>query len=290
MKFLIALKNTTDESKNILEIGCKIAEGFSADLTICYIGKQSRALIEGDVNLARQTLSEWDIHHPGLEVLEWAFNILKEKGFALDSEFNIENLVEEKGRIRMVLPKTTNYQIRLVLREGDLLSELNKEVKHGEFDIAIMGSPRRKRMTNKISQFLDTSIFFVKNFNPNWNYKILLCVDDSRATKRAVILSTRISKQFDAEIISLTVSKTSFFGKGYRNAHTWAERYLKRVGIPFESKLLSGNPVDVFVDEAGEDHIIIMGKAKGNEILKFIFGSKPIHTAQRSNCPVLVVN
>ena len=222
--------------------------------------------------------------------MEWAFNILKEKGFAPDSEFIIKNLVEEKGRIRMVLPKTTNYQIRLVLREGDLLSELNKEVKHGEFDIAIMGSPRRKRMTNKISQFLDTSIFFVKNFNPNWNYKILLCVDDSRATKRAVILSTRISKQFDAEIISLTVSKTSFFGKGYRNAHTWAERYLKRGGIPFESKLLSGNPVDVFVDEAGEDHIIIMGKAKGNEILKFIFGSKPIHTAQRSNCPVLMVN
>ena len=290
MKFLIALKNTTDESKNILEIGCKIAEGFSADLTICYIGKQSRALIEGDVNLARQTLSQWNIHHPGLEVLEWAFNILKEKGFAPDSEFNIKNLVEEKGRIRMVLPKTTNYQIRLVLREGDLLSELNKEVKHGEFDIAIMGSPRRKRMTNKISQFLDTSIFFVKNFNPNWNYKILLCVDDSRATKRAVILSTRISKQFDAEIISLTVSKTSFFGKGYRNAHTWAERYLKRGKIPFESKLISGNPVDVFVDEAGEDHIIIMGKAKGNEILKFIFGSKPIHTAQRSNCPVLIVN
>ncbi len=290
MKFLIALKNTTDESKNILEIGCKIAEGFSADLTICYIGKQSRALIEGDVNLARQTLSEWNIYHPGLEVLEWAFKILKDKGFAPDSEFNIENLVEDKGRIRMVIPKTTNYQIRLVLREGDLLSELNKEVKHGGCDIVIMGSPNRKRMTNKISQFLDTSIFFVKNFNPNWNYKILLCVDDSRATKRAVILSTRISKQFDAEIISLTVSKTSFFGKGYRNAHTWAERYLKRGGIPFESKLLSGNPVDVFVDEAGEDHIIIMGKAKGNEILKFIFGSKPIHTAQRSNCPVLMVN
>jgi nucleotide-binding universal stress UspA family protein len=290
MKFLIALKNTTDESKNILEIGCKIAEGFSADLTICYIGKQSRALIEGDVNLARQTLSEWNIHHPGLEVLEWAFNILKEKGFAPDSEYNIENLVEEKGRIRMVLPKTTNYQIRLVLREGDLLSELNNEVKHGEFDIAIMGSPRRKRMTHKMAQFLDTSIFFVKNFKPSWDYKILLCVDDSRATKRAVILSTRISKQFDADVISVTVSKTSFFGKGYRNAHTWAERYLKRGKIPFESKLLSGNPVDVFVDEAGEDHIIIMGKAKGNEILKFIFGSKPIHTAQRANCPVLMVN
>ena len=290
MKFLIALKNTKDDSKNILDIGCKIAEGFSADLTICFVGKKSKTLIEGDVNLARQSLAEWNIYHPGLEVLEWAYNILKEKGFAPDTKFDVQNLVEEKERIRMVLPKTTDYQIRLVLREGELLSELNKEVKHGEFDIAILGTPKRKRMIHKIAQFLDTSIFFVKNFKPSWEYKILLCVDDSRATKRAVILSTRISKQFNAEVIALTVSKTSFFGKGYRNAHSWAERYLKRVGIPFNSKLLNGNPVDVFVQEAGEDHIIIMGKDKGNELIKFAFGSKPIHTAQGANCPVLMVN
>tara|TARA_B100000315_G_C14499709_1_gene551739 strand:+ start:251 stop:1123 length:873 start_codon:yes stop_codon:yes gene_type:complete len=290
MKFLIALKNTGDESKNILNIGCKIAEGFSADLTICYVGKRSKALIEGDVNLARLSMAEWNIYHTGLEVLEWAFNILKEKGFAPETTFDVENLVEENGRIRMVLPKTTDYQIRLVLREGELLSELNQEVKQGVFDIAIIGFPRRKRMTQKIAQFLDTSILYVKNFNPNWNYKILLCVDDSRATKRAVIFSTRISKQFSADIILVTVSKTSFFGKGYRNAQIWAERYLKRKDIPFESKLLSGNPVEVFVREAGEAHIIIMGKAKGNEIIKFVMGSKPIHTAQQANCPVLLVN
>ena len=290
MKFLLAIRNTEDESKNILDIGCKIAEGFSADLTICFVGKKSKALIEGDVNLARKSLAEWNIYHPGLEILEWAFNVLKDKGFAEDADFDIQNLVEEDGRIRMVLPKTSNYQIRLVLREGELLAELNKEVKRGECDIAILEAPKRKRMTHKMAQFLDTSIFFVKNFKPSWDYKILLCVDDSRATKRAVILSTRISKQFDAEITLLTVSKTSFFGKGYRNAHVWAERYLNRVGIPFTSKLLNGNPVDVFVQKAGEDHIIIMGKDKGNELIKFAFGSKPIHTAQGANCPVLMVN
>ena len=128
------------------------------------------------------------------------------------------------------------------------------------------------------------------SYNPNLDYKIILCVDDSRATKRAVIFSTRISKQFSADITSITVSKTSFFGKGYRNAHIWTERYLKRVGITFDSRLLSGNPVDIFVKEAGENHIIIMGKAKGNEIIKFVLGSKPIHTAQQANCPVLLVN
>ena len=62
MKFLLAIKNIDDESKNILEIGCKIAEGFSADLTICYVGKKSKALIEGDVSLARKSLTEWNIY------------------------------------------------------------------------------------------------------------------------------------------------------------------------------------------------------------------------------------
>jgi nucleotide-binding universal stress UspA family protein len=290
MKFLIAIKNKDNESRNILEIGCKIAEGFSADLTICYVGEKSQAIIEGDVNLARRSLAEWNIYHPGLEILEWAFNILKEKGFTGDAKFNVENLVENSGRIHMVLPKTKDYQIRLVLREGKLLSELNQEVKRGNFDIAIISTPNRKRMIHQLAQFLDTSIFFVKNISPSRDYKILLCVDDSHATKRAVIFSTRISKQFSAEIKNVTVSKTTFFRKGYRSAHQWAERYLKRRDVSFSSILLSGNPVDEFVREAGDDHIIILGKSKGNEIMKFIWGSKPIHTAQRANCSVLLVN
>jgi len=290
MKFLIAIKDKSEESKNILDFGCKIAEGFSADLTICYIGKKSKALIEGDINLTRKNLAEWNIYHPGLDILEWAFNILKDYGFTENSNFDIDNLVEENGRFRMFLPKTKSYQIRLVLREGELLSELNKEVEHSKFDITIMGNPKRKRMSQRIIQFLNTSTFFVKNINTNLNYKILLCVDDSRTTKRAVILSTRISKQFNAEITLLTVSKTSFFGQGYRNAHMWATRYLKRANITFNSKLLTGNPVDIFINEAKDDHIIIMGKAKGKEIVKFFLGSKPIHTVQKSNCPTLLVN
>ena len=290
MKFLIAIKDKSEESKNILDFGCKIAEGFSADLTICYIGKKSKALIEGDINLTRKNLAEWNIYHPGLDILEWAFNILKDYGFTENSNFDIDNLVEENGRFRMFLPKTKSYQIRLVLREGELLSELNKEVEHSKFDITIMGNPKRKRMSQRIIQFLNTSTFFVKNINTKLNYKILLCVDDSRATKRAVILSTRISKQFNAQITLLTVSKTAFFGQGYRNAHMWATRYLKRGNINFNSKLLTGNPVDIFINEAKDDHIIIMGKAKGKEIVKFFLGSKPIHTVQKSNCPTLLVN
>ena len=290
MKFLIAIKDKNNESKNVLDIACRIAEGFSADFTICYVGKKSQAILENDLALTRQSLADWNIYHPGLEVLEWAFYYLKERGFAKNINFSIENLIEQNGRVRMALPKEKNYQINLVLREGELLSELNQELKRGNFDIIILGSPNSSRMTHKLAQFLDTSILFVKNYNINYKYKILLGVDDSKATKRAIIFSTKISKQFLAEIKNVTVSKTTYIGKDYRNAHNWAKKYFKRMKVPFTSKLLGGDPVDEFIEEAGNDHIIILGKSKGNELIKFFKGSKPIQTAQKANCPVLLVN
>ena len=292
MKFLIAIKDQTYNSKNILEIGSRIAEAFSADLTIIYIGKKSRAMIEGDVNLTRKSLEEWNIYHPGLEILEWAFNMLKKLGFNEEKEslFSPKDIVEDKGRIRIVLSKSKNTKINLVLREGNLLSELNKEVEKEGYDITMIGSPKRKRMIHQLIQFLNTSIFIVKNFNSSWNYKILLCVDNSKATKRAIIYGARISKQFNSEIKIITVSNTSFIKSEFKIAHKWAEKYLKRFDKKCKFKFIIGRPVDVFVNEAKNDHIIIMGKSKSNEIFKFFKGSKPIHTAQLAKCPVLIVN
>ena len=87
MKFLIAIKDKNNESKDVLDIACRIAEGFSADFTICYVGKKSQAILENDLALTRQSLADWNIYHPGLEVLEWAFCYLKERGFAKNIDF-----------------------------------------------------------------------------------------------------------------------------------------------------------------------------------------------------------
>ena len=119
MKFLITIKNKENESRKVLEIGCRIAQGFVADLTICYVGKKSKAIIEGDVNLARKSMAEWNIYHPGLDVLEWAFNILKGKGFAGDVEFNVKHY-------------RVNTVPRVILRERLLTTPSHERRDHSE--------------------------------------------------------------------------------------------------------------------------------------------------------------
>lgn len=292
MRFLIAVKDTSEESKNLLRIGVDIAHGFSADISVIYVGQRPRGIIANEVALARRSLVEWNIHHPGISVLQWAYNAIREFGFLGKEvpDFDPSNLVDEKDRIRMVLPDISGEKIRLILREGTLLNELKMEIEHRNYELAIIRQPSTRRHTHQLIQFLNTSILVVKNFNPSWDYNVLLCVDDSPATKRAVIFGARVSKQFEAPVKILTVSKRKgFFGKGYRTASRWAQKYLSLQKIPYSVSYKFGNPTDVFVQESGSDHIIIMGKGTRNEFFKFITGSKAIHTAQKSNCPVLIV-
>ena len=172
MRFLIAIKDTSKESKNILHIGMTIASAFNADISVIYVGRKIRGLNEKDISLTRDSLAEWDIYHPGVETLEWAFNTLKKLGFLGDDKlkFYPKNLIEEKDRFRMVMSQMSGNKIRLILREGVLLQELKKETEYRNYELAIIGYTNKKRITRKIIQFLDTSIFIVNSMyhTNNW--------------------------------------------------------------------------------------------------------------------------
>jgi len=293
MNFLIIIKDTSEQSKNILQIGAKIANAFSANLSIIHVGKKSKALIEGEVNLARITMGEWNILHPGIEVLNWAYETLRKfDTIKIDSDIALkpEDYMNHTKRIILSLPQSSGKIVELILREGELIEEVSKDIDGFKYNLVIIGCPQKKRNTHQVVQFFNTSVLIVKNFRKNWDYNIQLCVDDSRATKRAVVFGARIANHYEKEVKLLTVSKTNLFKSGYQNAHRWAQKYLKRSNVTSDSLLISGSPVDIIVSEASDDHIIIMGKAKGNEFLKYIWGSKPIHVAQKANCPVLLIN
>jgi len=140
------------------------------------------------VTLSRDAMLSWDIHHPGVEVLRWAYERLQEYEFVDPGEAPIDpnNLVADANRIRVVVPHTHGEKIRLIMREGDPVDQLKQETEYRDYVLTIVGGGSAKRLTNQLVQFIDTSLLFVKNFDPDWNYNLLLCFDDSRATRRAV--------------------------------------------------------------------------------------------------------
>lgn len=292
MKFLLGIGGT-EFSEPTLNIGSRIARSFDADLSIVYVGTKPKQMFEDRVHLARDALAKWEIYHPGVEVLKWAYGHLQKSGYLAKEEgadyFRPENMVEERGRFRMVLPAASGREVSLILREGKIVRELRRETTAGDYTLTVIGGSRGRRMAHDLLQYIPTSIFVLKNMDRKRDYKILLCVDDSAATKRAVRFGATIAGNLEMFVNTLTVSKTTRFGPGYTRAANTAARYLKSKDIPFEQHFVTGDPVKMFVDHAGENHILVMGDSGTSPLKKFFVGSKPITTLDKANCPILVV-
>ncbi len=293
LKFLTAV-SSSKFSKPTLEMGSLIAAVFDATLGVVYVGEKANEFHGGAVNLTRQNLDTWNIIHPGLEVLKWALKELKafspeNEGLA-KIEFNPDHVFEEDGRVRVILPDEKGSRIELVLREGELVDQLRKEIRLEAYDLAIIGGSQNKRhLAHAIIQYIPSSILVLQKFIPQRKYKLLLLVDDSAATQKSIEWGALIAEKLGWSVRTLTVSKTKRFGSGYQGAADMARDYFKSRNIELEQFFITGDPVQTFVEFAGDDHMIIMGASNLNPIKQLVFGSKPIKTLAQTDVPILIV-
>ena len=189
----------------------------------------------------------------------------------------------------MALPGSYGQDIDLILREGDIIDELRRECREDEFPVSIIGGSKGRNMAHNLLQYLPTSVLVMKNVNLDHHYRILLCVDDSSATDRAVRFGATIAKQMNFPVTIMTVSKTEEFGPGYSGAAEAASQHLESQQVDHEQKFITGDPVNSFIETAGEGHLIVMGSSSKSALAKFFLGSKPMKTLEKANCPILVV-
>ena len=67
-------------------------------------------------------------------------------------------------------------------------------------------------MAHDLIQYIDSSIFVAKKFDPKKDYRVLLAVDDSPGTKKAVKFGVRVAQAFNIPLNLLTISKKDNFG------------------------------------------------------------------------------
>ena len=141
--------------------------------------------------------------------------------------------------------------------------------------------------------------------------KILVCVDGSKESIAAVHYSITLAKQYDAQLIALSVmdfpviSDGSFWTtetiKEWREetrseALKWLSSILedaKKYGIKLNTKLLeSSGPVEHdIVDYAEKENVdlIIIGTKGRSGFKKLLIGSVALGVVTYAHCPVIVV-
>jgi len=293
MKILIAI-SSKEYSGPTLDVGMNIARVLKASTTIVDVGQKISEFSMKDVSLANELMESWDIDRPGVDVLEWAYKYLEKNQF-IDSQdmgdgFPKHSLVDSgAGRAEMFLQGSTIEDLSLILRNGEIIDELRNEVQTYEYDLTIIGGSGKRSMAHDLVQYIESSIFVVNNFYLGQDYKILLAVDDSPGTSKAVKYGVRVAQAFNTKVDLLTISSDEHFGDESRHASARAVKMMRRSGVEAEAHFKVGDPVNSIVETAGQDHIIIMGASTQSPIAKFFMGSKPLNVMRNCNCPVLIV-
>jgi len=293
MKILIAV-SSKEYSGPTLDVGMNIARALKASTTIVDVGQKISEFSSKDVSLANELMESWDLDRPGVDVLEWAYTYLAENKFiesqTIEAGFP-KNLLVESGsnRAEVYLKGSVVENLNLILRNGDIIEELRDEVQTYNYDVTIIGGSGKRSMAHDLIQYIDSSIFIVNNFNVKQDYRILLAVDDSSGTAKAVKYGVRVAQAFGIHVDLVTISRDNHFGEGYKNASARAVKLMRRSGVAADTLFKVGDPVNTIVEIAGDNHIIIMGASTQSPIAKFFMGSKPLNVIEACNCPVLIV-
>jgi nucleotide-binding universal stress UspA family protein len=291
MKILIAIGGK-EFSKPTLDLGMKIANSFKSSTTIAYVGKKISQFSEKDVSVVHQNLDDRQLYRPGIRTLEWAYDFLISKKYieaTNTNKFDDYLLVdEENSRMKVLLKEQHSDKIDLIMRTGEIIEQLKDEVEVNKHDITIIGGGGNKGLHNKLIQFIDSAVFVVKNYSVNKEYKILLPVNDSEGSEKAIdtAINFAISYKLKVEIVAVYEGKKSQ-EKTDKLLLKTKNKFVKNK-INASTKILDGPTVNAIVNHAKDDSIIILGVSPKNPIMKYFFGSKPISIAQKCNCPVLI--
>ena len=291
MKILIAIGGR-EYSKPTLDLGMKIANSFKSSTTIAYVGKKISQFSEKDVSVVHQNLDERELYRPGIRTLEWAYDFLISKEYIQEkvaNKFDDYLLVdEENSRMKVLLKGQQSDKIDLIMRTGEIIEQLKNEVENNNHDITIIGGGGNTGIHQKLIQFIDSSVFVVKNYSVKKKYKILLPVNDSKGSDMAIETAINFAKSYklNVEIISVP-EENKTIDEVEKIVQKTKEKFSKNK-IKTSTKLIDGTPVNSIVNYAKDNSIIILGVSPKNSIMKYFFGSKPLSIAQKCNCPVLI--
>ena len=293
MKILIAI-GSKEFSKPTLNLGMKVAQAFNAKTTIIDVGEKISEFSSQLVELAQDQMESWDFDPPGVDVLEWAFNYLSENNLIdvtqLETGFPKNRLIEDGEDRKMVyLSGTVCEDLSLILRNGDIISELRDEVQHGKYDVTILGKSRNRNMSYDLLQYINSSVLIVNNYD-NQNFdKILLPLNDADGMMKVAKYAIRVAMALDVGIDIFTVINKKSLNQERSYSIKKVIKLIRRSGVQFTNEEKEGEVVDQIIKKADKNKIIVMKASNMSPIKRYFKGSVPLSVMNESDVPILIV-
>jgi nucleotide-binding universal stress UspA family protein len=293
MKILIAI-GSKKFSKPTLRLGMKVAQAFNAKTTIIDVGEKISEFSSHLVELAQDQMESWDFDPPGVDVLEWAFNYLSDNKLIdskqIETGFPKNRLIDDgEDRKLVYLSGTVCEDVNLILRNGDIISELREEVQFGKYDVTILGKSRMRNMSHDLLQYINSSVLIVNNYDNEKFDKILLPLNDSSGMMKVAKYAIRVSLALEVGIEILTVTNEKDSDLEGRSKIDKIVKLIRRSKVEHSHRIEGGDIVEQIINRAGKDKIIVMKASSMSPIQRFFKGSIPLSVMNECDVPILIV-
>ena len=293
MKILIAI-GSKHYSEPTLNLGMKVAEAFKAKTTIIDVGKKVSEFSSQLVELAQDQMESWDFDPPGVDVLEWAFNYLSENSLIdakqIETGFPKNRLIDDgEDRKLVYLSGTVCEDVNLILRHGEIITELREEVQFGKYDVTIVGKSQKRNMSHDLIQYINSSILVVNEYDDENFNRVLLPVDNFPGSMKAAKYAIRVAISYDVGIDILNVlDENKSKNEGSSNVSKII-KLIRRSGVDHKYIKEDGDPVEKIIEKSNNDKIIVMRASNMSPIKRYFRGSKPLSVMNSCNVPILIV-
>ena len=293
MKILIAI-GSKHYSEPTLNLGMKVAEAFKAKTTIIDVGKKVSEFSSQLVELAQDQMESWDFDPPGVDVLEWAFNYLSENSLIdakqIETGFPKNRLIDDgEDRKLVYLSGTVCEDVNLILRHGEIITELREEVQFGKYDVTIVGKSQKRNMSHDLIQYINSSILVVNEYDDENFNRVLLPVDNFPGSMKAAKYAIRVAMSYDVGIDILNVLDENKSKNEDSSNVSKIIKLIRRSGVDHKHIKEDGDPVEKIIEKSNNDKIIVMRASNMSPIKRYFRGSKPLSVMNSCNVPILIV-
>lgn len=292
MHFLICIGGEK-YSRDTLCFGVRMAAALKADVSILFVRPRVSYFFKQEAQVAARKVEEWEIESAEVRVIQAVQEILEQENALRKTEGRVDVRHQPKAGIRGAfeyhLYGRQGENIRIRVREGDVVDSIVRETLETEFDVVLVGAPRDGgRLVRQIIQYIDTSVLIVKNPR-NAPYRLLLCLDDSEASRKALDFGVRTARLLETSVDLLCIYSYPWEEHNALNVAERAQRLLKRFGVPCTLRLRRGAVARTILKESEAEHIVVMGSSEKPSLYQFFFGSTAVEIGRRGKSPVLVV-
>ncbi len=283
-----------------LELGGRLSRALGADLTILHVTASASGSHLGS-GVAAEKLAEWGMDPPQFKILQQALERLRgEQIFELDDQGKpVERhslKVLTQGLFERHLLGSRGQHIRFRLREGKVVREILQEAEDPLYDLIITGTRGHRGLkrllvgsvAQEVALRAPCSMLVAKNLKPS--QRLLVGVTGRETSHEAVRQAGLLAQALDVPVSLLAVAPDQSEISLAEQHITAAIGILHDKSIRIESKILSGEPSAILLSEAGEAHLIVLGRLRRTKVKEMFLGDLSLRILDQSAGPVLLTS